>query len=105
MFRIKGNELPITPGAINAFYGTDSLENFQGSVILTRLLTLTRNRRSCWGDRSLPFIDLSNKFSLLFCIAIKNIFPYFHMGSVSKLMGQVFYAIENKRRMDIGKIF
>lgn len=48
MFRIRGNKLSITPGAINAFYGTTSLENFQGESNFDKIAyTFTRNSRSC----------------------------------------------------------
>lgn len=103
--KIREKEFSITRSAIHASYGIDSLQNFQGESNFQIIVhTLSRNNRSCWGNQSLLSTDLSTKFSLLFSIAIKNWFPNMHRGSVSKQIGQVFYDIGNKNKVEIGQI-
>ena len=87
---VRGKELSFSLGSINAFYDTDSLEDFQVEQDFDKITrALTRKEMTRWVDKNLPSTEMSTKFFLLYGIAIKNWFSNLHRGSVSKFMGQV----------------
>lgn len=69
MFRVRGQELSITLGDINAYYRIDVQEEPNLNKIA---MVLIKDERTSWVNQNMPFTILLTNYSLMYKIGIKK---------------------------------